>query len=101
MSDNGPSKLACRLFDESLTPWLTGAGARSAEGTDIGHENAEGMAYVGVRVEPPVRLGGVGRAVADHRSLGYSRSLRASVTLARRGESLGSLAFKAFRFPRA
>ena len=44
-----------RLFEESLTPWLTGAGARSAEGTDIGHENAEGMAYVGVRVEPPVR----------------------------------------------
>jgi len=39
-----------------LTPWLTGAGARSAEGTDIGHENAEGMAYVGVRVEPTVRL---------------------------------------------
>ena len=36
--------------------WLTGAGARSAEGTDIGHENAEGMAYVGVRVEPTVRL---------------------------------------------
>ena len=45
---------------KSLTPWLTGAGARSAEGTDIGHENAEGMAYVGVRVEPPVRLGSVG-----------------------------------------
>ena len=22
----------------------------------MGHENAEGMAYVGVRVEPPVRL---------------------------------------------
>ena len=42
---------------ESLTPWLTGAGARSAEGTNIGHENAEGMAYVGVRVEPTVRLG--------------------------------------------
>ena len=40
--------------------WLTGAGARSAEGTDIGHENAEGMAYVGVRVEPTVRLGRVG-----------------------------------------
>lgn len=39
------------------TPRLTGAGARSAEGTDIGHENAEGMAYVGVRVEPTVRLG--------------------------------------------
>ena len=48
-------------FDgESLTPWLTGAGARSAEGTDMGHENAEGMAHVGVRVEPPVRLGSVG-----------------------------------------
>ncbi len=46
-----------RLFMESLTPWLTGAGAPSAEGTDIGHENAEGMAYVGVRVEPTVRLG--------------------------------------------
>ena len=47
-----------------LTPWLTGAGARSAEGTDIGHENGEAMAYVGVRVEPPVRLGRVveGRA---------------------------------------
>ena len=42
---------------KGLTPWLTGAGARSAEGTDIGHENAEGMAYVGVRVEPTVRLG--------------------------------------------
>ena len=44
-------------FAQSLTPRLTGAGARSAEGTDIGHENAEGMAYVGVRVEPTVRLG--------------------------------------------
>lgn len=46
-----------------LTPWLAGAGARSAEGTDIGHENAEGMAYVGVRVEPPVRLGSGGTGV--------------------------------------
>ena len=46
-----------RTARNSLTPWLTGAGARSAEGTDIGHENAEGMAYVGVRVEPTVRLG--------------------------------------------
>ena len=43
--------------EKSLTPRLTGAGARSVEGTDIGHENAEGMAYVGVRVEPTVRLG--------------------------------------------
>ena len=40
----------------SLTPWLTGAGSRRLEGTNIGHENAEGMAYVGVRVEPTVRL---------------------------------------------
>ena len=39
------------------TPWLTGAGSRRLEGTNIGHENAEGMAYVGVRVEPTVRLG--------------------------------------------
>lgn len=51
--------LACGVLREGLTLWLTGAGARSAEGTDIGHENAEGMAYVGVRVEPPVRLGRV------------------------------------------
>ena len=45
------------MTHKGLTPWLTGAGARSAEGTNIGHENAEGMAYVGVRVEPAVRLG--------------------------------------------
>ena len=54
------------MLDESLTPWLTGAGARSAEGTDIGHENAEGMAYVGVRVEPPVRLGREGTVLHLH-----------------------------------
>ncbi len=29
----------------------------------MGHENAEGMAHVGVRVEPPVRLGHVGTVV--------------------------------------
>ncbi len=51
---------------EGLTPWLTGAGARSAEGTDIGHENGEAMAYVGVRVEPPVRLGSVGTVLKLH-----------------------------------
>ena len=45
--------------EKSLTPWLTGAGSRRLEGTNIGHENAEGMAYVGVRVEPTVRLGSV------------------------------------------
>ena len=48
-------------FTKSLTNWLTGAGSRRLEGTNIGHENAEGMAYVGVRVEPTVRLGHVGR----------------------------------------
>ena len=42
---------------KSLTPWLTGAGSRRLEGTNISHEDAEGMAYVGVRVEPTVRLG--------------------------------------------
>ena len=41
----------------SLTPRLTGAGSRRLEGTNISHEDAEGMAYVGVRVEPTVRLG--------------------------------------------
>jgi hypothetical protein len=49
-----------------LTPKLTGAGARSAEGTNTGHENGEAMASVGVRVELTVRLGreveGWGRA---------------------------------------
>jgi hypothetical protein len=40
----------------SLTPRLTGAGARSAQGTNSGHENAEGMPAVCVRVEPTVRL---------------------------------------------
>ena len=43
----------------SPPPRLTGAGARSAEGTNTGHENAEGMASVGVRVEPTVRPGRV------------------------------------------
>jgi hypothetical protein len=38
-------------------PTLTGAGARSAEGTNTGHENGEAMASVGVRVERPVRHG--------------------------------------------
>ena len=41
----------------SLTPWLTGAGSRRLEGTNIGHQNREAIAYVGVRVEPTVRLG--------------------------------------------
>ncbi len=52
--------------EKSLTPRLTGAGSRRLEGTDIGHENAEGMAYVGVRVEPTVRLGRVGTVVLVH-----------------------------------
>jgi hypothetical protein len=42
---------------KSLTPELTGAGARSAQGTNTGHENGEAMASVGVRVERFVRLG--------------------------------------------
>ena len=44
-------------LNRGLTPKFTGAGSRRLEGTNIGHENAEGMAYVGVRVEPTVRLG--------------------------------------------
>ena len=39
-----------------LTPKLTGAGARSEEGTGAGHQNAEGMASFGVHVERTVRL---------------------------------------------
>ena len=54
------------LQSEGLTPRLTGAGSRRLEGTNISHENAEGMAYVGVRVEPPVRLGIVGRVFDRH-----------------------------------
>ena len=54
------------MIEQSLTPWLTGAGSRRLEGTDIGHENAEGMAYVGVRVEPTVRLGSGGTVVLVH-----------------------------------
>ena len=65
-----PTNLMWWLFEESLTPWLTGAGSRRLEGTNIGHENAEGMAYVGVRVEPTVRLGrvveGLSRADSSH-----------------------------------
>ena len=49
-----------------LTPRLTGAGARSAQGTNTGHKNGEAMASVGVRVEPPVRLG---RIVEGYASL--------------------------------
>ena len=52
-----------QVFWGSLTPWLTGAGSRRLEGTNISHEDAEGMAYVGVRVEPTVRLGSVVEAV--------------------------------------
>ena len=48
---------------EGLTPWLTGAGSRRLEGTDTGHKNREAMASVGVRVEPPVRLGRAGTVV--------------------------------------
>jgi len=42
-------------YSTTSTPRLTGAGARSAQGTNTGHENGEAMASVGVRVEPTVR----------------------------------------------
>lgn len=32
----------------------------------MGHENAEGMAYAGVRVEPTVRLGSGGMDLHEH-----------------------------------
>ena len=47
----------------SLTPRVTGAGARSTEGADTGHENAEGLASVGVGVEPTVRQGRPGKVI--------------------------------------
>jgi len=43
-----------------LTPELTGAGGPiGPQGTNIGHQNREAMANVGVRVERFVRLGRV------------------------------------------
>ena len=43
------------LVNDGLTPKLTGAGARSAQGTTMGHQNREAMAHGGVRVERRVR----------------------------------------------
>ena len=74
------------LVSVSLTPWLTGAGARSAEGTDIGHQNREAMAYVGVRVEPPVRLGRVGTVLQVHI---YSTLLGSALTTNNPPKELG------------
>ena len=51
--------------------WLTGTGSRRLEGTNSGHKNAEGMPAVGVRVEPPVRLGRVGTVVQVHECLNF------------------------------
>ena len=47
----------------SFSPKLTCAEARSAQGTNTGHENGEGMASVGVHVERSVRRWRVGKAV--------------------------------------
>jgi hypothetical protein len=45
------------VFAKGLTPRLTGAGGPiGPQGTNSGHENAEGMPAVCVRVEPTVRL---------------------------------------------
>jgi hypothetical protein len=45
------------MFLEGLTPELTGAGGPTGlQGTNIGHQNREAMANVGVRVERFVRL---------------------------------------------
>ena len=66
VSNRAAKKVASRFIDDgemSLTPWLTGTGSRRLEGTNSGHKNAEGMPAVGVRVEPPVRLGSAGTVV--------------------------------------
>jgi len=49
-----------------LTPRLTGAGGRRPQDTKAGHENGEAMASFGVRVEPTVGLGRVGRVGQVH-----------------------------------
>ena len=41
--------------EKSLTNELTGAGARRVQGTNMGHQNREAMAHVGVHVELTVR----------------------------------------------
>ncbi len=46
---------AAMFVMRGLTPRLTGAVARSAQGTMAGHQNREAMACHGVRVEPTVR----------------------------------------------
>ena len=53
--------MACSVFRKGLTPRLTGAGGRRPQGTNMGHQNREAMAHIGVRVEPTVRLRRVGR----------------------------------------
>jgi hypothetical protein len=51
----------------SLTPKLTGAGGPiGPQGTNVGHQNREAMANVGVRVERFVRLRRVGRVQQIH-----------------------------------
>ena len=61
---------------KSLTPWLTGAGARSAEGTDMGHEDAEGMAHVGVRLTAQLGANELLRLMACHaRAMGKQADL--------------------------
>jgi hypothetical protein len=50
--------LSQAVFKCGLTPELTGAGGPTGpQGTNIGHQNREAMANVGVRVERFVRLG--------------------------------------------
>jgi hypothetical protein len=53
-SVSGQKRPLARRENSSSTPRLTGAGARSAQGTNTGHKDGEAIASVGVRVEPPV-----------------------------------------------
>jgi len=61
------------VYCVGLTPKLTGAGARSAEGTNTGHENAEGMACVGVRVEPPVSHYRAAQTRLDNSAINFAK----------------------------
>jgi hypothetical protein len=50
-----------------VRPSLTGAGARGAQVTIMGHHNREDRAHDSVRAEPTVKLGSVGTGMYIYR----------------------------------
>ena len=57
LNDVGAGRVVACPGMSGLTPWLTGAGSRRLEGTNIGHENGEAMASVGVRLTAQLGAG--------------------------------------------